>query len=283
MNRRAAWAVAIAGLPLVLTCGCGKLPPPRDPVRTRAMVLNNQADGEMQRGNLAGAERLYGEALATARSIEDEERIAINLLGLTATLRAAGRGQEAGPLLEELLAAPRGRFPSDLVAQASLQKAVIALDDARLADALPAAQRALADCTRPRSCRQAAAAHVLIARVRLAQGDPAAAVAAANTGLDVAVAERDHLEKANALRVLGDAALAQGAAREALAHYEAALTLDKGLAFPRKVALDLLGLAASSQRLGQTAEARAFAERALAVATAAGDEPLVARARELVR
>src|SRR5512139_3065795 len=99
MSRRA----AASGLGLALLAfACGRLPPPPDPVRARAIILNNQADGEIERGNLAEAERLYASALAAARSIEDEPRIAINLLGLAATLRAAGRGQEARALLDEL-------------------------------------------------------------------------------------------------------------------------------------------------------------------------------------
>ena len=179
-------------------------------MRARALILNNQADGEIERGNLAEAERLYGEALAAARSIEDEPRIAVNLLGLAATLRAAGRGKEAGALLDELLGSPTGRFPAELVAQASLQKAVIALDEERPADAAASVQRSLSDCASPRSCSQVATAHVLMARARLAQGDAAAAVAEAKTGLDVARARRERREEANALRLLGDAALALG-------------------------------------------------------------------------
>jgi tetratricopeptide (TPR) repeat protein len=272
----------IACLQLLLASGCGKLPPPPDPVRARAMLLNNQADAEIERGNLAEAERLYTEALSAARSIEDEARIAVNLLGLAATMRAAGRGKEAGPLLEELLEGHQGRFPAALVSQASLQKAVIALDDERPADAVASVQRSLSDCASPRSCSQVATAHGLMARARLAQGEPAAAMAEAKSGLDVARSRRDLREEANALRLLGDAALALGGAREALAHYADALALDKELGFSRKVAADLLGLAAASHRLRQTTEARAFAERALVVSTAAGDERLVTRARELI-
>ncbi len=76
--------------------------------------------------------------------------------------------------------------------------------------------------------------------------------------------------------------LTLGGAQEALAHYADALALDKELGFSRKVAVDLLGLAAASRRLSQTAEARAFAERALAVSTAAGDERLATQAREQI-
>jgi tetratricopeptide (TPR) repeat protein len=275
-------ALAIACSLLLLASACGKLPPPPDPVRARALILNNQADGEIERGNLAEAERLYGEALSAARSIEDETRIAVNLLGLAATMRAAGRGKEAGPLLDELLGSSTRRFPAELVAQASLQKAVIALDEERPADAAASVQRSLSDCARPRSCSQVATAHVLMARARLALGEPAGAAAEAKSGLDVARSRRDLREEANALRLLGDAALALGGAQEALARYDDALALDKELGFSRKVAADLLGLAAASHRLRRTAEARAFAERALAVCTAAGDERLATRARELI-
>jgi tetratricopeptide (TPR) repeat protein len=280
MNR-AAWGLVGAGL-LLLANGCGKLPPPPDPVRARAMVLNNQADGEIERGNLAEAERLYGEALAAARSIEDEPRIAINLLALAATLRAAGRGKEAGLLLDELLEGSKGRFPAELVAQASLQKAVIALDEARPADAAASVQRAFSDCLPARACGPLAAAHVLLARARLAEGDAGAAATEAKAGLEAARARRELREEANALRVQADAALTLGDAREALARYDEALAFDKALGFSRKVAADLLGLAAASLRLERQREARAFAERALVVATAAGDAPLAARARELV-
>jgi len=286
MNRAAAlWtdvarrAGLLAAGALLLASACGKLPPAPDPVRARAMALNNQADGELERGNLAEAERLYGEALAAARSIEDERRIAINLLGLAATLRAAGRGQEAGALLDELLAGPR--HSAELLAQASLQKAVIALDEERPADAATDAQRALSDCARRRSCGQLATARVLLARARLAQGDAAAAAAEAQAGLEIARAHREPREQANALRLLGDVALARAEAQEAWTRYDGALAFDKQLGLPRKVAADLLGLATASLRLGRTAEARAFAERALAAATAAGDAPQTARAREL--
>lgn len=269
-----------AGL-LLLACGCGKLSPRPDPVRVRAIILNNQADGEIERGHLAEAERLYRAALAAARSIEDEPRIAINLLGLTATLRAAGRGQEAGRLLDELLAAPAGRFPLDLVAQASLQKAVIALDEGRASEAAAAAQRALSDCGRPDSCDQLATARVLLGRARLAQGDAAAAAAEAESALELARAHHVRREEANALRLSGDTALAQGAAQDALGHFAGALTLDKEMGLSSKVATDLLGLASAAQRLGRASESRSFAERALAVAMARQDESQAARARAL--
>ncbi len=276
MSRRAgAMGVGLA----LLAISCGKLPPPPDPVRARAIVLNNQADGEIERGNLAEAERLYASALAAARSIEDEPRIAINLLGLAATLRAAGRWREAQALLDELERS-RGRFPGELVAQASLQKAVIALDEGRPADAVASVERSLEGCAG--ACGARATAHVLLARARLAQGDAGAAAASAGAGLDHARERRERREEANALRVLGDAALALGAAREALVRYEDALALDKALGLSRKVAADLLGLAAAARCLGRPDDARAFAERALAVALAAEDEPRAAQAREII-
>jgi tetratricopeptide (TPR) repeat protein len=245
------------------------------------MLLNNQADAELDRGDLPTAERLYREALAAARSIEDDERVAVNLLGLAATLRAAGRGGEAGALLDEMVEGPAGRFPPDLVAQASLQKAVIALDEGRPSDAAAAARRSLASCAGHRPCRDDATAHVLLARAALAQGAPAAAAEAATAGLDAARAHRDLREEANARRLLGDAALAVGNGDTALSHYRDALVVDKALGLPGKVAADLLGLAAAAHRLGRTADARAYAERALAAATAAGDGPRAAAAREL--
>ncbi len=277
VRRRALWTGA--SLTLLLAGACGKLPPPPDPVRARAMILNNQADGEIERGNLAEAERLYGAALAAARSIEDEPRVAINLLGLAATLRAAGRGRQASALLDELLAGPAGRFAAEFVVEASLQKAVIALDEENPTEAATSVERALSDCGR--SCGQLATARVLLGRARLAQGAAAVAATEARSGLAVARARREPREAANALRLLGAAALALGAAQEALGDYTDALALDKELGLSRKVAADLLGLAVAAQRLGRTDEAQAFAGRALAVATAAGDETQAARAREL--
>ena len=88
---------------------------------------------------------------------------------------------------------------------------------------------------------------------------------------DAARAAGDPAEQANALRLLGIAALQGGDAAKARAQLEEALALDRELGAPRKIALDLLALGRAAALAGERDAARAYYARALAVSEADRD------------
>jgi tetratricopeptide (TPR) repeat protein/predicted Ser/Thr protein kinase len=89
-----------------------------------AGIAQSRAELAWRRGDLAGAERLYRQALEIHRaSLGDEHRATVgNELNLAAVLASSGRGAEAIALLDGVLARARERFgPEDPLVLAGLE------------------------------------------------------------------------------------------------------------------------------------------------------------------
>src|SRR5262249_20591929 len=108
------------------------------------------------------------------------------------------------------------------------------------------------------------------------------APAAAGAALPASRASGDRAETANALRLLGGVALRSGDAAGAAGFLQEALAIDKDLAAPRKIYLDLIALGRASALKGDRPAARAFYERARAVSEADRDSACAARASTLI-
>src|SRR5262249_35232016 len=108
------------------------------------------------------------------------------------------------------------------------------------------------------------------------------ASAAARTALSASRAAGDRAETANALRLLGAVALKSGDAAAATGYLGDALAIDKDLAVPRKIYLDLVALGRASALKGDRAAARSYYERARAVSEADRDADGAAQARVLL-
>lgn len=266
---------------------CGSAPPAQsdaDTRRERLVDLNDRAQRAVARGELRRAAALYREALRTAEAIEDFRSIGVNSLNLAAVHQALGEPEPAHRALERVLAAP-ARFKGPLGAQAAGQKSSLALQAREMGAAEDWLKRAESEC-KPPACRIQTALLVLRAQLTLERGAAGESRSQAARALAASRAENSREEEANALRVDGRAAAALGAHAEAVALLNQALAIDKQLALPYKIGLDLMALAETELMRGERQAARDYAQRALDVSRAAGNrqqQEAAARILERVR
>jgi len=262
---------------------CGSAPPAQSDAevrRERMVELNDRAQRAVALGDLRRAAALYRDALRAAESFEDFHSIGVNSLNLAAVYQALGEPEAARRALERVLSAP-ARFEGALVAQAAGLKASLALNAGDLDAAGNWLKRAEDGCPPP-ACRIQAALLVLRAELALARGAAGQARVEASRALAASRSEGSHEEEANALRVDGRAASAQGAHAEAVTLLGQALAIDKQLAHPYKIGLDLIALAETEALRGERDAARDYAQRALDVSRAAGNRQQQAMAMGLL-
>jgi len=254
---------------VVLVACAGTLPP--EPARTQrqAIALNQSARAAFERGDLARARQLYEQALATDTSIENADGIAMNALSLAQVHQMLGEADAAQRYLDRLLEDSEPPIPRERKAEAAARKAQLALGagDASAADRW--ADTGLNLCAG--SCSAQAALLNLHARAALARADNSAAIEWATRALSAAPDERGRTERANALRVIGEARLTLGEQRAAIQALEQALVLDKTLGLPQRIYSDLMLLGRAHAALGEREAARGYFRRSLAVANAAKD------------
>jgi tetratricopeptide (TPR) repeat protein len=262
---------------------CGSAPPEPSDVesrRERLLDLNDRAQRAVARGDLRRAEALYREAMRIAESFEDFHSIGVNTLNLAAVQQALGETGAAQRVLERVLAVP-DRFEKPLVAQAAGLRAALALQTGDLDAAANWLNRAEVEC-KPPACRIQSALLVLRAQLALERGAAAESRELAARALAASRAEGSREEEANALRIGGRAAAAQGNHAEAIAQLDQALAIDKQLALPYKIGLDLIALAETELMRGERQAARGYAQRALDVSRAAGNRRQQAAAARIL-
>ncbi len=245
------------------------------------MEANRHAEAQVRSGNFAGAARYYGEALRLAQSIEDIEGIAANAINLSIVYQRIGKHAEARASLAPLLDQGKLTFPPWRLAQAALRRAILDLEEGRHASATDWIERAASWCS-GRDCALSGAIQNVKAQLALAAGNADAAAASARAALVASRGSGDRAESANALRLLGITAVRAGDAAAALAFFDQALAIDRELAVPRKIYLDLIGLGRARALSGEHSAARAFYERALTVSEADRDTQGAAEARALI-
>jgi tetratricopeptide (TPR) repeat protein len=242
---------------------------------------NRRADAYLRGGDLEGAARQYREAVRVARSVEDAEDMAANAINLSIVYQRLGRPDDARASLALVLERNPLAISSERLAQAALRRSVLDLDERRTADAAAWLERASAYCGQ-RGCSVTAAIQNVKGQLALEAGRTDQAAAAAKAALGASRASGDRAEAANALRLLGGAALRSGDAAAAGAYLGEALGIDKELAAPRKIYLDLIALGRASALKGDRAAARSYYGRALAVSEADRDDEGAAKARTLI-
>ena len=271
----------VAGFALLAACA----QQPGKPLAARqaeAIEANRKAELRFRGGDLDGAAQQYREALRIAQSIEDAEGIAANAINLSIAYQRLGKHAEARASLAPVLDHSRLRFTPARLAQAALRRAVLDFDERRYADAAEWLEKATSWCGQ-QGCALSSAIHNVRGLLALEAGRTDAAAASARAALDRSLASADRVEAANAMRLLGNVAIRAGDAAAALAPLGEALAIDRELALPRKIYLDLVGLGRASALGGDRAAARTFYERALAVSEADRDAPGAAEVRDLLR
>ena len=242
---------------------------------------NRKADAYLRSGDLEGAARQYREAVRIARSVEDAEGIAANAINLSIVYQRLGRPDDARASLGLLLERGQLGFSPDRMAQAALRRSVLDLEERRFPSALEWVERAAAYCGR--GCSVSGAIQNVRGQLALEAGKLDQAVAGAKAALSISRASGDRAETANALRLLGTVAIRNGDASAASGPLAEALAIDRELAAPRKIYLDLIALGRASALRGDRAAARSYYERARAVSEADRDAEGAAQARALIQ
>jgi tetratricopeptide (TPR) repeat protein len=264
-----------------LLAACGSQPAkPRPAQASAAIEANRRAEAQLRAGDLDGAARGYREALRASQSLEDADGIAANAVNLSIVYQRLGKPAEARASLAPVLEQPRLKFPPERLAQAALRRSLIDLDERRYASAGDWAGRAESQCNG--ACALSAAIQNVKGQLALEAGRTDDAAASAGLALGASRASGDRSEEANALRLLGISAVRAGDTAAARAHLAGALEIDRELAAPRKIWLDLVWLGRISAMRGERDSARGYYERALAVSEAERDAKASAEVRVLI-
>ena len=260
--------VAAAVLAVLLACACAPAAaPPQGKIEQQAVALNQRAARAFEQGDVRRAAALYEQAMRLNMGIENTEGIAANALSLARAHQAAGDAAAAHRVLDELLAERPLPIAQTRRAEAQARKALIYLDAADAPRAVEWSDKALASCT---GCAALPAIQTLRGRAALAAGDHAGALDWADKAR-AAAGSQQASERANALRLAGEAHLARGSHRTAVAPLEQALEIDRGLGLPARIRLDLMALGRAQLQLGNRAAARDYFARARSVSEAAND------------
>jgi len=253
--------IHVAVLLLLLSlAACSSTPPPRLPaVKEHADITDKQARRALRSGNLHLARALYERSLRLNQSLDDLAGVAAATIDLASVYHGLQKDEEALRLLDGLLGEKHTPYPEDMLGLAAFRKAVILVgSDSKEAPAAVAAAEQMCD----RSCASMAGLLNLKARMALKHKDYAAAAALANDAAGNAGDNRRELT--NARRHMAAAEMGLGHTEQALSHFRQALEMDKQLGLPKRIAIDLDGVASALEKLGQKEEAAAYARRAKA-------------------
>jgi tetratricopeptide (TPR) repeat protein len=260
--------VAACVLATMLACACASTTPPPNATERQASALNQRAARAYAQGEYRRAAALYEQALRLDAAVENTDGMAANALSLARTWQAAGDTAAAHRALETVLAEGPLAFAPSQRAEAQARKAQLYLDAGDAAGARHWSEAALASCS---DCATLAAIQTLRGRAALAAADHASALEWGARAL-AAAGDAQPGERANALRLLGEARTAGGEHQAAIAPLEQALALDRSLGRPALIYRDLMALGQAHLKLGERDRALAYFSRAKSVSAAAGAE-----------
>jgi tetratricopeptide (TPR) repeat protein len=226
----------------------------RPPLAQRVFDLGKEGQTAYLKGDLPRARRLFESAWRDALQIEDSAGVAVMALNLARVARESGASAAGLARLESVSDWHRRSIPARLKQEIDLLTAVLLADLGQANAALLQIAALRENC--PSICEGAVGADGLQARLTLEKGDARRALDLAETALSRFRTHENQQEVANLLRVQGDARLALGDFSSARRALEEALNIDKALALPAKIALDLASLARAALA-AQDTEARA--------------------------
>ena len=273
---RRARTVAACGAAALLACACAGTAPTQNKTEQQAAALNQRAARAFEQRDYPRAAALYEQALRLNTGVENTGGIAVNALSLARAHQAGGDAAAAHYVLDGLLADGPLPLPPARRAEAQARKAQLYLDANDAARSLEWSDKALASCA---DCAALPAIQSLRGRAALAAADHGAALdwanralAAIGTSSESGPGSGKAGERANALRLAGEARLARGEHQAALAALEQALELDRGLGLPARIFLDLMALGRVQLAMGNRTAARDYFVRARGVGVAANDQ-----------
>ncbi len=248
---------------LLVLSGCATQPEKQSLRHTQANESALQGENAYLGGQLKQALHYYQIALQQNSAIENYPGMAANLLSLAQVYLELGEYVKVDSSLQTLLTNPNYAYQWKVEAAARAAQLALLSQQTAKADALLLQAQSWCD-----HCPQAAAILNLQAEVSYARLDFARSV----TLLQLAVtkAEREPVELANAWRLQARIKLAMADAATAATLLEQALSLDKQLGIPKKIAADLSLLAEVKEKLGLPEEAAALRVRVQALLLASG-------------
>ena len=221
----------------------------------------------MHEGDLTRAREHFTQALWLQQSVDNTAGLALDIINLATISHKQGNDKEALFQLDRILLENTSIYPPELRAAAAFRKAVILTgegDKIKVMQVESALQLAENNCSNP--CSYTTGIANLRARIALQKRDYTVALQLAKITLDSTKAEKE--EVANAHRISASAEIALERHEAALAHYKAALTLDKELGISSRIIIDLRGISFALDQLDRKSEAEAYARRSIEVTEA---------------
>ncbi|MCK9387938.1 MAG: hypothetical protein M0Q22_06020 [Sulfuritalea sp.] len=253
--KRAVWLILVATL-----AGCaGEKIKERPPRAQQVIDLGQQGQAAYRKGDLPRAARLFEQALTDAKRIEDSEGVAVMSINLACVSRESGASADALKVLESISSWHRGNIPARTAREMDLLATVLLSDLDRRDEALARLQALREQCQA--ACEAAIGIDSLHARLMLEKGEAGVAAQLATSAIARFLSHGNQMEVANLFRVQGEAHLALGdfpAARQSL---ENALSIDKSLGQPARIAQDLEVLARAALAARDMAAQAAYLAR----------------------
>lgn len=246
-------AICLLAVALLGACA-GEQAHRRPPLAQRVFDQGKEGQAAYLKGDLRRAQRLFELAWRDALQIEDSAGVAVMALSLARVARESGASAAGLARLESVSDWHRTSIPARLQQEIELLTAVLLADLGRTDAALLQIAALREKC--PNICELSVGADGLQARLTLEKGDARRALDLAETALAAFRTHENQQEVANLFRVQGEADLALGDFSGARRALEEALNIDKTLALPAKIALDLSSLARVALA-AQDTEARA--------------------------
>ncbi len=250
--------ISLAIICLTLMEGCYK-PPLEEPYRINE--LNNLillANKAFEKGQSERAEILYHEALKKSRIIQNDNATVIVLISLSRLYTSTGQIEEAKKFIDSAIKlSNRVSLPENIMEELSFEQARVGFllnEDV---------EQILKKLISSNSLNIRIKSLNLLARLKIKQHDYAEAEKLLNSALTINQ-KINKIEEANSLRLLGylyldkDNALAEN-------YLLKALKIDKELALPEKIALDMEILAYFYKNTGRIDKTREFFNRALEI------------------
>ena len=250
----------------LLIPACGSAPPaPPNARLAQSADYNQRGEAALKQGDYRRALALYEAALRGDLSVEHLEGIAINSINLARVHQLLGEDERAHQRLDAVLDGTSMSLPREYAAAAQLRKAILYQAAGDYGSAADWATRAGEGC-RDGACAWYGTLLNLRARIALAGGDAAGALALATQALAANRGRDAREETANSLRLQAEARIRQKEYAAALAPLNEALALDKALGLPDRIEADLRHLAQAHEQAGSADLAREFRARAERVA-----------------
>lgn len=266
-----AWLTMQALLLVSILSACSTPPPLVEPyIEKQALAAETDGARRYARGDYVGSKLNFADAGRMYLSVDNVVAAERSQLNAARAELALGSAEAALRRVASILEPTLVTEGLSISAQAHLALGAKAAAQATIA-------LALAAC--PATCPDNPSLQVLQARALLADGRAAEALILAEFGLKALQGKDELREVANVWRLIASAALATGDTLRAQQAAQTALTIDRQLGLPEKIARDWLLLGEIGQKTG-AADAEAAYRRALAIAQAAGLEPVSKLANE---